>query len=305
MALTLAQFAPHAYELGLTKVFGDELTRHGKEYTSWLRTTNAERLTDTYWATSGTGLPAAKGVGEPYVVDQIFDGPRKTFGLSIWGNALVIQDEAIYWDQYGIFKGLAKDMARNHIERENLVAFALVNHALDAAPTDDYKDYNGQPICATSKTRMDGGTWKNRHSSNAGLSYKAIQDALVDLGRTVNERGIFAKVAAKTLLIAVEQDFIAREIFGSTNVPHEMSNTTNTLKGSGISPMSYPYITSTTAWLLTNKELPEIWMRFGMPPTMRSGVDPKTDNRYVTTKRSMATCVYRTYGWYGSSGDGA
>lgn len=305
MALTLDQFKPHAYELGLTKVFGDELTRHGKEYTGWLRTANAERLTDTYWATSGTGLPSVKGIGEPYVVDQIFDGPRKTFGLTVYGNSLVIQDEAIYWDNYGIFKGLAKDMARNHIERENLTAFALINHAMDASPTADFQDLNGQAICATNKTRMDGGTWKNRHSSNAGLSYKAVQEALVDLSRTVNERGMFAKISSKMLLIASEQDYIAREIFGSSNVAHELSNTKNTLMGSGITPMAYPYITSTTAWLLINKEIPEIWFRFGMPPTMRSGSDPKTDNRYVTTKRSMSTCVYRTYGWYGSSGDGA
>jgi hypothetical protein len=291
------------FELGLTKVYKDELKKLPKTYAAWLKEERAKHFYDTEWNVSGLGVMPAKTIGGTFVTDQILQGSTKQFSLQTYGLSLLIQYEAYRWDLYGVFGTLTKKLAKSATDRYNLVAYSLLNNAFSTSDS-TFTTFQGEAICDSSHTRLDGGTWRNRPTTNMGISYLGFQQAKIDLRKMVDERGRFTMIAPRQVIVPVETEWIAEEILKSKYRPDNNQMQYNS--AGDYSMHSAPYITQTTYWfVLCNKDDYAIKMSLGDDPDFMTENVPGTRNRLYTSYCSFRLDVYNSVGIWGSSGDGA
>ncbi len=291
-----------AFALGITKVHDTSLAQHKRDYTVWLAEESVKRWRDTEWSKSGLGQMPEKGMGEQFSTDTILTGETKEFTLTPWGLAVVVVYEAMRWEIYGIFSGLGESLARAAADRYMVQAYSLLNNSF-SAPNSNYKNWQAENMIATSHVRMDGGSWSNRNSSDPGLSYLGVQQALIDLGKTVDQRGFYGKLNPQNLITGVENMFLAEELFSSGARPDQANpNVVNTIKGK-LRIHTSPYITSTTAWWVTcDKNSVATKLRMGDAPKLERDSDVRTKNLVMTEYMSFNIAVYDALGWWGSTG---
>lgn len=306
-AVRFADF-PLAFQLGLSKVYKDELAIVPKTYQAWLREDKAEHFYDTEWVTAGLGMAQPKAIGQAMATDVMLSGKTKTFTLKTFGLAVGVQHEAIAWDLHAIFRRIPQLLAKSSVDRYNIEAYSLFANAFSTSDP-YYQTFQGEAIVKLAHTRVDGGTWKNRPTINLPLSYLALQQARIDLGKTVNERGRYVTgLNMERIVTSREQAWVAREIIGSTYRPDNNNMQVNQMKGEFGNDAVHdsPYITSLLAYfVMCSKSDYSIRMRQGEAPDFERENVPGTRSQLYTTYFSFRLDVMDSRGIWGSSGDGA
>lgn len=298
---------PLAFELGLTKVYRDEVKRTGIEYRDWLVEKPAQHLFDTEWVVSGLGVMPEKAIGEDINVDKILNGPTKRHGMRFYGIALVIVWEAIRWDLYDIFDGLVRELAKTAVDRKNLVAYGFLDNAFNASANTRYRTFQEQAACSTTHTRLDGGVWSNRLANDDALSYEGIQLMIILMRKTVNERGRYILLKPEWILTSVEQQWVADTIVKSTKRPNTANNDVNLLKDDW-SVHTSVYFSQPTYWFAkTRKGDPafSVCMRIGDQPDLVRDTLPANRNKIMSSCGSWEFATFDTRGIGGSTGGAA
>lgn len=300
-SLQFTQFL-EAYELGISEWFKDEVPLHPKEYLHFLREEKAKRFFDTDISTSGLGIATTKAIGGDFQFDEIFKSPTKRYQLETFGTAILIQMEMLDWDLYNVFKGLASELAKSHIDGYNLMAYSVLLNGFNGSAAAKYTTFQGEALFTSTHTRLDGGTWANY--SSAGLSHLGLQEALIIMRKQVNERGRFAMIRAKKLINSVDQDWIAQTLLESDRLPGTDFNDKNTLKGSGITRSeSSPYLTTPEYWFLWGDTSQiKLKMRLGRKPDLEMDMDSRNRNRIWTSYCSRGLGLFNSLGTFGSDG---
>ncbi len=292
----------NAFQLGLSEVYKNTLKVIKQSYKEWLSEERADVFFKNDWAVSGLGVMPEKNIGGKFESDRIYYGPTKQYTMKTYGLSLVVQYEVFRWDLYAIFKPISKELARTAATRYDLVAYALLNNAFSTADP-VYTDYRGEAICAVSHTRLDGGAWKNRPSKDIGLSQSAIQIATTDLRKTVNDRGMFVQLTPKKLVTTVENEWLARTLLKSDYNPENANMQVNNAATYGLTPVTSPYITTSTYWFLfCDKSDYQIQMALGDDPDLREDSEPGSRNAIYTSYCSFRMEVHEGKGIYGSPG---
>lgn len=293
------------FELGLSEVHKDELKKLPKMYTSWLRERDAKRFYDTDWAVSGLGIMPPKDIGAEFSTDQILQGEQKTYTMQTYGMALIIQKEAWDWDLYGVIRDMTKYLAKSAVDRYNLVAYSILNNSFSTTDA-VFQTYQGEALVKLAHTRMDAGTWKNRPTTNLGLSYLALMQANIDMRKLPDERGRYVDLRPEKLVTGIEQEWIGETILGSQYRPGNANMEVNIAKKMNLSTHASQYITSTTAfWVFGPKESYKIAMGLGQEPDFETENRPGTRDRYYSSYCSFRAEIYNSLGMWGSTGDGA
>lgn len=293
------------FELGLSKVHKDELRRRPKMYQDWLTEHPVSRFYDKDWSVSGLGIMPEKPIGKEFSTDQIMQGKTKQYELKTYGLMLVIQKEAMDWDLYGVIGGMTKELAKSAVDRYNLVAYSVPNNSF-SAPNATYQTFQSESLVKLSHTRIDGGTWKNRPTTNLGLSYLALMQASIDMSNLVDERGRFVQVEPELLMVSNSQKWIADTILGSQYRPGNANMELNVAKEMGLRRHSSQYLTSSTAfWVFGPKDTYKISMGLGKEPDFETDNRPGTRDRLYSSYCNFRLEVYNSLGMWGSSGDGA
>lgn len=279
-----------AYELGLTQVWEDNVGDiEQRTYTDWLMERPAEHFTDTDWAVAGFGVMPKKGIGSDIETGKILQGPTKVHSMATYGLAAIFEYEAYRWELYGIFDRVIPMMSESAVTRYNLVAYGFLNQGFSTTEG-RYQTMQGEPLFSTSHTRFDGGTWSN--SLTSGLSYTAMQDALILFGRLVNEQGIFITgLKPDKILVPTELGWVAETLLRSADRPGTADNDVNTVRNVVGKTHVSPYISSTTAWFLFG---PKSKMRMGL----RLGDDeiPAWDSDVKSRSRIFSTyCAFEAW----------
>jgi hypothetical protein len=291
------------FELGLEKVYKDTLSTEPQTYKSWMRSRPMQRWVEHDMATSGLGVMGEKEIGGRFNTDRIYYSPEKAYTGKAYGAALVIQYEAMRWDEYGVFPEISRELARTAVTRYDILAYGVFNSSF--VTTDPvYTDIQGQALCSATHTRYDGGTWSNRPASPTGLSMLGLETAHIILRKTVNHRGIFTQdMVPKKLISAVENDWLINTLIESRTNPDNANEQYNNAGAMGLSKQTSPYITSTTAWwLLCDKSDYEITMDLGDSPDLLKDYEPMTRNRVFTSYMSCRVRVQHGRGIFGDSG---
>jgi len=290
-----------AFSLGFTDVYEDELKLHQRTYKAFLREDTAKRWYDTDWVVSGLGSTPQKVVGGAIFTDRIIKGTQKQYALVPYALGCVVEWEAMKWDWYGIFEGLPNELAKSAVERYNIVGHSVLNNSF-SAPSTDYKTFQSENMVSTSHTRLDGGTWSNRSSTDVGLSYLGLQQARIDFAKLVNERGRYAIIEPELLITSADQRWIAEEILKSNWRPDNANQNVNLEKGS-LDLYTSPYLTTAQYWWLEGpKENIKIKMRLGENPKLTKDADVRTMSLVMSSYCSFGVAIFNTVGLWGSSG---
>lgn len=291
------------FQKGLSTVYHNTLKVLKSQYTDWLTETTMEEWYTTVLGHSGLGIMQEKAMGASISRDRIYYGEPKTFTGKAYALALAVQYEVIRWDLYGVFKPVTKELARTAVQRYDLVAYGLPNNAF-VTTNSNYTDYRGEAFCAVTHTRMDGGTWKNRPTTDIGLSMTGIQTATTDLKKTVNDRGQYLQeMMPSILMVAVENEWLANTLTKSPHNPDNANMQYNNVSRYGLSSHVTPLITTTTNWfLIVDKANTKIAMAKGDDPDLIKDSEPNSRNMLFTSYCSFRMEVYEGRGWYGSTG---
>lgn len=289
------------FALGLTEVYEDTLKQHERTYPFFLKEETAKRWFDTDTSVSGLGAMPEKGIGDPISTDRRLKGISKQYELQAYALGTIIEYEAMRWEQYGIFDGLPEELAKSAMDRYNIVGHSYLNNSF-VPPSSMYQTYRSEDLVTTAHTRMDGGAWSNESTDSIGLSYLGIQQAKIDIGLTVNERGRYIKLTPTKLVCSLQQRWIADTVIKSQWRPDNANQNVNTVKGE-FEIYSSPYLTSTTAWwMMVNPKEIRVKMRLGDKPTLKRDTDIRNWAMVMTSYCSFALACYDSRGLWGSLG---
>lgn len=290
------------FELGMSDSYKDTLKVLPNAYKEWLAEVPVTEFFTTDGSHSGLGVMGEKPIGSNPQTDRLYYGATKTYTLKTYGMALVMQYEVMRWDLFKTFTPLGKELAKTAITRYDLVAYGLWNNAFSTADS-VYTNYNSEAICSTSHARMDSGTWKNRPTTDIGLSTTALQTATTDIRKTVNNRGKFVILTPRLLITTVENEWLAKILLQSEYNPDNANMQASPLRSYGLKLHTSPYITTSTYWFVTcDKSDYRIKMGMGDAPDLRIDNEPGTRNRMFHSYCSFRMQTYESYGTYGSTG---
>lgn len=235
------------YEPNIRKVIFESYTYMPTEYDKLLNVQSAEFTYVEDYRMGGFGAVASKPEGTAIVYDDPVPGGRVRYTWSPFGKGFRITYEAQRDERYGQMKKMGTSLGRAFRNATEIQAAAIFNNAFTGTPA---SGFDGKTLCATDHPLLRGGTARNRPSSAVDLSVTALQDALVDFEKTLDESSVPVMIRPKTLVVTPEQAPMAREILGSQFKPYTSDNEINVIQQYGLNLFVSHYLTSNDDWFI-------------------------------------------------------
>lgn len=245
---------------GFYKVYNDEYEELPSTYDQVFKVDTTGRAYLDIAVNAGLGTTPVK----PESVDIAMDRPLQvgtvrmtivSYGLGFELSQELI-DDALY-DIVGM--PASRELASSGRDTEERMAWGLLNGSFTTVKSyDNLSVVNAAHVLAGS-----GSTYGNAPAAAQALSFTALQASLERQMLMVNERGLKRRQVPNKLIVPVQLSWIADEILGASNKPYTSDNTPNVLAGGriGLTPVTSPYLTSTTAWwtMAPNHKLMFFW----------------------------------------------
>ena len=236
---------------GLRKVYSEELGNRPTEYDKIAKMNTSKRAYETDQQVALLSTTPRKAQGAPTVFDNPIQGNSVRYTHVSFGLGFRVTREMWEDDLYGVMKDASKDLAEANGETIEIEFADVINNADDSTA---YATFDGLALCSTAHTLLGGGTYANRPSTDVELSPAAIQAAVENFEKVVNERGRKKLAKPWRLLIPVELKWAAREILGSQYKPYTANNEINALMEEDLSFFVHHYMTSTKQWMLLGRK---------------------------------------------------
>jgi len=300
MAINRAQLVKEL-EPGLNALFGMEYSRYQDEWKDIFETESSDRAFEEEVMLSGFDEAGTKAEGAGVSYDSSQEVWTARYQHETIALAFSLTEEAIEDNMYDkLSSRYTKALARSMSHTKNTKGAAVLNNAFAAGTT--YGD--GQSLCA-SHTLLNGSTVSNQPSTASDLNETALENAVIDIAKFTDERGLKIAVNAKSLCIPTDLQFVAERVLNSTGRVSTADNDLNALNSTSAVPGGYKvnhFLTDVDAWfLLTDapnglKHMNRVAIKTGMEGDFETGnVRFKARERY-----SFGVSDWR--GIYGSAG---
>ncbi len=160
-------------------------------------------------------------------------------------------------------------------QTKEILAANVYNRAFNSS----YTFGDGKEMAATDHPKYAGGTYANELAVAADLSEASLEQCLIDIAGTTNDRGLRIALQAQTLIIPRELWFEANRILKSTLQNDTANNAINVLKSTNAFPGGIKlnhYLTDADAFFIRTN-CPE-----GLKYFNRVGNEFKPDNDFDT-----------------------
>lgn len=287
MAINRAQIKKQLQE-GLNSVFGLEYDRRGVEWKAIFEIYPSRKAYEEDVMVAGFGLAPTKPEGSGLSYDEArevwtarYQNETIALGFSITEEAL---EDGLYGDLGATY---AKALARSMQETKEVKAAAPLNNGFSSS----FLGGDGKALFVTDHPLSGGGTFRNTLTTAADLSESSLEEALIDVGDFVDERGIKISVRPNRMIVPNALQFVAQRLLMSPYRPGTADNDVNAVKTMGLVPGGFSvnhYLTDTDAWFLINdgieglKHFSRVKMSRGMEGDFESGnMRYKARERYV------------------------
>ena len=287
---------------GINAWYGDAYDEWAVEHTALFDQYTSKRAFEEDVGTSGFGLLSVKPEGSAITYDTEMQGFTTRYTHTEYASGFIITKIAVEDDQYDIIgPRRAKALAYSVRQTQETVAANVYNRAF----TSGYTGGDGSVLLGSSHANAAGGTWSNIPSVAANLSEASLEQALIDIARFTNDRGLKIRVMPKAVITAPENEAEMYRILNSTGRVGTANNDVNYLKDAGKFPggvTTNHYLTSTTAWFIRTN------VQHGMKHFVRSAPKFGEDNDFETSNAKFKTEYRDSFGWtdpralYGSAG---
>lgn len=240
----------------------DALNYRGNYYSKFLNVETSDKAYED--AIHFAGLPPMpeKTENSPVAYFDLIQGGTKRYVNLTYGMGVRYSLELSQDDLYGVIKKSPEAITRAYSFTKEMTAANVLNLGFTSTTTDDGVSlFNNQHpllggVAATnilpgaSNVISAAGTYPNRPSVDADLSFTALQLMITQFERMPDARGLPVSVRAKTLVIPPELQFIAKELLGSSGQPYTADNQINSLLDLDLGYTINNYLTSASAWFV-------------------------------------------------------
>lgn len=267
---------------GVNSFYGKSYAEHSEEYTELFDSDTSSRAYEEDVGVSGFGLAAQKTEANGITYDEERQAFLTRYSHIVYALGFQISRELFEDDQYGIVgKRRAKGLAFSMRQTKEIVGANVYNRAFSST----YAGGDGKEMCATDHPNYAGGTWANELTTAADLSESALEQAIIDLSKWENDRGLKIAVMPTKLIIPSDLQFEAERILMTPYRSGTSDNDINALKTMGKIPQGFVinhYLTDPDAWFIRTNA-PE-GLKFFQRRSMQFGIDNDFDTENAKFK---------------------
>jgi len=250
--------------------------------------------TDSY--VSGFGLVPQKGESEPSSYDDIIQGLDTEYTFPTYSLAYRISREMWEDERYGAINRMPASLGRSMritIETDGANQF---NRAFNTA----YTGADGLCLLNSSHILVGGGVQKNTLSAAADFSMPSLEQALIDIAETTDDRGLTLHLIPQKLVHPIELDWTVKKVLRSGSDPDNANDQFNPAKAS-LQPVVNHFLTDPDAWFIECTEHYMYWF-WRIKPDHYKDNDFDTDDAKFKVRARWGRGWTMPWGIYGSPG---
>lgn len=270
---------------------------------------SSTRAFEKFSSASGLSRLVLKGEGDAIKYEDPAAGYPVTYSHLTRGLGSSVTYEMYEDDQFGVIRDRPKQLALAKERTLEQFAADVLNYGFTAGGggTATFTGGDAKALFATDHPRTDGGTAQSNYTT-ADLSEDALEDAMVRMRATLDDKGQLQMVRPDTLVIPPALEKEARILLNSQNRVGTANNDVNPYKGM-LNIVVWDYLGSAaggsdTAWFLLDSSMHRLtW--FNRSDRGVEGpdydFDTKTAKWSVVVRNSVGFTDWR--GVFGSKGD--
>jgi hypothetical protein len=285
---------------GLNAIYGKAYDEFSVEYSDLFDTFNSSRAYEEDIGVVGLGLAQEKAEGGSIPYDEEEQAFITRYTHMVFALGFIITREMYEDDQYGyIGNRKAQALAFSGRQTKEIVAANVYNRAFSGS----YPGGDGVSMINAAHPNWSGGVWSNTPAVQADLTEAALEQAVIDLGKYTNDRGLRIAVKPKSLHIPVDLQFEAERLLQTPYRVGTADNDINTIKGMfpGGAKVNH-YFSDPNAWFIRTN------VNDGMKHFQRRAAQFAVDNDFDTENAKFKFTERYSFGWtdpraiYGSEG---
>ena len=238
---------------GVSTFYGEAYKEWPVEWTDLFDQEESTKAYEEDVGISGFGLAELVDEGGKTPYDEGKQGFVSRYINRTYRKGFVVTMEAMDDAQYGDIGILGKKKAEalkfSMLQTKEIIGANVYNRAFNSS----YVFGDGKPMCSTVHPRTAGGTFSNCAAIPSDLSEASLEQACIDIGALVNDRGLLISVMPATLIVPKELVFEAHRILQSTLQNDTANNAINALRSMNIFPGGAKvnhYLTDPDAWFI-------------------------------------------------------
>lgn len=287
---------------GLNALFGEEYNRYENEHEEIYVTENSERSFEEELKLSGFGAAPVKDEGSAITYDTAQESFVARYTHETIGLGFSITEEAMEDNLYvSVSARYTKALARAMSYTKQVKAAFPLNNGFSTT----FSSGDGVALFSTAHPLVNGGTNSNRPSTGADLNETSLEDAIIQIGKWTDERGLKIAAKARKLIIPSDLQFVATRLLQSDYRVGTADNDINAVKTNGVIPEGYSvnhYLTDTNAFFITT-DVPDGMKHFVRAPmTTTMDGDFDTGNVRYKARERYSFGVSDPLGIFGSPG---
>jgi len=283
---------------GLRALFMNKFGEKPPQYTRLYNMNTSQRQYEDDSYVAGFGLLVDKSEGASSTYDDPIQGYDKRYTHTTRSLAYRITKEMIEDDLYRAIQKLPAALARSTRATIETDAANMFNNGF-VTTYDTGGD--AKELFATDHPLVGGGTQKNELSTAADLSETSLEQAMIDLRATTDDRGILLNLMPKKLVIAPSNEWNAKKILNSTQEPSTGNNAINPANSLGLEIVVNDYLTDSDAWFILCDEHELNWF-WRVTPDHYQGNDFDTDDAKYKVRARWSRGWSMPWGAFGSPG---
>ena len=286
---------------GLNALFGEEYTMHENQHAEFYVTENSERSFEEELKLSGFGAAPVKDEGSAISYDTAQESFVARYTHETIAMGFAITEEAMEDNLYvSLSARYTKALARAMAYTKQVKAASLLNNGFSSFNSGD-----GVTLFSTAHPLVNGGTNSNRPATGADLNETSLEDAVIQIGKFTDERGLKFAAIPQKLIIPSDLQFVATRLLQSDYRVGTADNDINAIKTNGVIPEGFVvnnYLTDTNAFFITT-DIPDGMKHFVRSPmTTSMDGDFDTGNVRYKARERYSFGVSDPLGIFGSPG---
>jgi|TARA_R100001244_G_scaffold36835_1_gene33731 hypothetical protein len=287
---------------GLNALFGEEYAAYENEHAEIYDTESSDRSFEEELKLSGFGAAPVKDEGSAITFDTAQETYVARYTHETIGMGFSITEEAMEDNLYvSLSARYTKALARAMAYTKQVKAAYPLNNGFSTT----FKSGDDVALFSTAHPLVNGGTNSNRPSTGADLNETSLEDAIIQISKWTDERGLLIAARARKLVIPTDLQFVATRLLDSSYRVGTSDNDINAIKTNGVIPEGYSvnhYLTDTNAFFLTT-DIPDGMKHFERTPMQTSmDGDFTTGNVRYKARERYSFGVSDPLGIFGSPG---
>src|SRR6185436_16344951 len=232
---------------GFRAIFMDKFNEYPPEWPKIFNRLTSERQYEDDSSVSGFGFVPEKEEGVGITYDDPIQGFDKRYTHKTYALGFRVTREMWEDDLYGKMRKMPKSLGRSmRITQETDMA-NVYNRAFNSS----YTGGDAKELCATDHPLTGGGTEQNKLTNAADFNATSLEQALIDIQATVDDRSLVLALRPLKLLVSPSGEWGAKKILKSAQEPGTANNDINPAQGvlpGGV--VVNHYLTDTDAWFI-------------------------------------------------------